>query len=187
MKVWVDRHTFPITVSGWSLLWALGLLLGLALLDQSMHEVSIFLVPPFAASLSILLYLPQQPVAQPLPVIAGSTLGALSGTVVAAFVHGAIPAALVAVSLLWLLPRIGIYHPPAIALSMYPLLLYPGRWFPLVVVLPFTLVTVGSHALLSTRVPRWPPYPLVPDHSLPRDYGNRASPSSQADDDNRPL
>ncbi len=54
MKVWVDRHTFPITVSGWSLLWALGLLLGLALLDKSMHEVLIFLVPPFAAIWSAL-------------------------------------------------------------------------------------------------------------------------------------
>jgi hypothetical protein len=42
---------------------------------------------------------------------------------------------------------------------MYPLLLEPGHWFPLIVVLPFTLIAAGSAALLSRQVKKWPAYP----------------------------
>jgi hypothetical protein len=41
------------------------------------------------------------------------------------------------------------YHPPGVALAMYPLLLHPGHWFPLTVVLPFTVAAVSSAAVLS--------------------------------------
>ena len=51
------------------------------------------------------------------------------------------------------------YHPPGVALAMYPVLLHPGHWFPLSVVLPFTLVAVGSAALVSRLVREWPVYP----------------------------
>lgn len=109
-------------------------------------------------------YLPQQPVAQPVPVIVGSTAGAGAGTLLALVSHGPLEAALIASFLLWLLPRLGIYHPPAIALSMYPLLLKPGPWFPLIVVLPFIIVAVGSNWLLSHWIPHWPQYPLKHNH-----------------------
>lgn len=38
-------------------------------------------------------------------------------------------------------------------------LLHPGHWFPLVVVLPFVVSAVGSAALLSRLVGKWPAYP----------------------------
>lgn len=164
---WFHKGRYPTHVSPWALLWAIILLLIAALLDTYLHTVSIFLVPPFAAMLSILLYLPQQPVAQPLPVIVGSTVSAAIGTGVATFVHGPMAAAIVAAVLLFVLPWVGFYHPPAIALAMYPLLLKPGPWFPLVVVLPFTLVAVVSHRLLSRTVAGWPRYPRAADQDDP--------------------
>jgi CBS-domain-containing membrane protein len=51
------------------------------------------------------------------------------------------------------------FHPPAVALAMYPLLFHPGNWFPLVVVLPFTVIAVSSAAILSKLVDEWPAYP----------------------------
>jgi CBS-domain-containing membrane protein len=51
------------------------------------------------------------------------------------------------------------YHPPGVALAMYPLLLRPGHWFPLEVVLPFTVAAVGSAAVLSRMVKSWHTYP----------------------------
>lgn len=41
----------------------------------------------------------------------------------------------------------------------YPLLFHPGNWFPLVVVLPFTVIAVCSAAILSRLVHEWPAYP----------------------------
>lgn len=161
---------YPVKVSPWALVWGALLLVIAALIDEKLHTVSIFLVPPFAAMVSILLYLPQQPVAQPLPVVLGSTVSALVGTGVAFFSHGAVAASLVAAALLVMLPRLGIYHPPGIALGMYPLLLKPGPWFPLIVVLPFTLVAVGSHLVLSRRVPHWPPYPRAGESPTRRQH-----------------
>jgi CBS-domain-containing membrane protein len=51
------------------------------------------------------------------------------------------------------------FHPPAVALAMYPLLFHPGNWFPLVVVLPLTVIAVRSAAILSRLVDEWPAYP----------------------------
>lgn len=159
MIPWIKRGLYPTQISRWPLVWGVALLGLSAAMDQALHQVSIFLVPPFAAMVSILLYLPKQPVAQPLPVVLGSLFASALGTGTAVFVHGPIPAAIVAAGLLWVLPRIGLYHPPAIALAMYPLLLNPGPWFPVVVVLPFTLVAVLSHIALSRLIPGWPSYP----------------------------
>jgi CBS domain-containing membrane protein len=54
----------------------LGVLTWLDLLDGA-----IFLIPPFAATLTILVYLPHTPIAQPVAVICGSVFGAATGTV----------------------------------------------------------------------------------------------------------
>ena len=51
------------------------------------------------------------------------------------------------------------YHPPAVALASIPVLLHPGHWFPLLVVLPFTAVAVGSAAAMSKWLRGWPVYP----------------------------
>ena len=64
-----------------------------------------------------------------------------------------------AVAAFGILNLIHAYHPPGVALAMYPLLLHPGDWFPLIVVLPFTVVAVGSAAVLSRLVEGWPRYP----------------------------
>jgi CBS domain-containing membrane protein len=137
----------------------MAVLLGLmAWLDD--RHAGILLVPPFAASLSILLNLSDVPIAQPVAMVAGSTLGATLGTVLALTLGGGpLVAALGAVAALVVLVALRIYHPPGVALAMYPALLHPGLWFPLAVVLPFTLAAVGSMALLSRVVPGWPPYP----------------------------
>jgi hypothetical protein len=47
------------------------------------------------------------------------------------------------------LPLLRAYHPPGVALAMYPPLLHPGVWFAVQVVLPFALVAVISTALMS--------------------------------------
>ena len=156
----------------------LGMMAGLDYLsgDTFLHGF-IWLVPPFAATLSILLLLPQSPIAQPIPVIFGSSLGAGIGSLAAIAVHGpAFSVASAAVTLL-ILSRLRVYHPPGVALAMYPLLLRPGHLFPMVVVLPFTIVAVTSSALLSRRFASWPRYPIPLD--APAMGGNA---SKMADD-----
>jgi CBS-domain-containing membrane protein len=154
---------YPTQVSFIGVTWAAMLLLLVGLMDHLFSRSGIWLVPPFAATLSILLYLPTQPVAQPLPVIVGCTVGAGIGTVVSLVGHGPLIACAVAAVLLILLPRIGFYHPPGIALSMYPLLLHPGLWFALRVVLPFSLIAVLSRLGLARLVPGQLPYPACVD------------------------
>src|SRR5579864_8696393 len=51
------------------------------------------------------------------------------------------------------------YHPPGVALASIPVLLHPGHWFPLLVVLPFTAAAVGSAAAMSKWLRDWPVYP----------------------------
>ncbi len=137
-----------------------GILVLLDAMSQSLvWREQIWLVPPFAATLSILVLLPQSSIAQPIPVIFGSTLGAGLGSVAAIFVHGPPYAGLLAVIAFVLLDTLRIYHPPGIALSMYPLLLRPGPLFSVEVVLPFMLLAVGSAALLSRKLTSWPEYP----------------------------
>ncbi len=149
------------------LMWFMLMLGILAWLDGSAHFV--WLVPPFAATLTILLLLPRSPIAQPIAVVFGSTLGASVGTAVSLLVHGPFYAVLVAGLMVFWLPRLRIYHPPGVALSMYPLLLHTGIGFPLVVVLPFTLVSVVTCSLLSRVSMDWPEYPMPLRRSSPEE------------------
>ena len=127
----------------------------------------VLLVPPFAAALSIVLRLSKQDVAQPVPVVLGSTLGAANGTILSFAVHGPIWAVVAAGATFVLLSTLRIYHPPALALSMYPLLLRPSVLFPLLPVAAFTLIAIGSASVLSRYVSGWPTYPRRPDVEPP--------------------
>jgi len=138
-------------------LWILLMLGVLAGLEH--NRIGLFLVPPFGATLTLLLMLPQATVAQPWPVVAGSVAGAATGTLLSLFARGSIMAILAAVLAFFVLNLIRAYHPPGIALAMYPLLLHPGHWFPIAVVLPFTLAAAGSSTLLSRLDRNWPTYP----------------------------
>jgi CBS-domain-containing membrane protein len=122
-------------------------------------RIGLFLIPPFGATLTILIDLPQAPVAQPYALVAGSVVGASVGTLLSLFSRGSLMAILAAVLAFGIINLIHAYHPPGVALAMYPLLLHPGHWFPLSVVLPFTVIAAGSAALLSRLVRKWPAYP----------------------------
>lgn len=150
-----------------SVVWMAVLLGCLAALQGS--KLGTFLVPPFAATLTIVLLLPDVGLAQPVAVVGGSTIGAGVGTI-AALVLGhelwlAVLCPLVAIAIQ---VACGVYHPPGVALSIYPILLRPGPWFPLETVLPFTLVAVGSAAVLARLVGFWPSYPRSPRSTSPR-------------------
>jgi CBS-domain-containing membrane protein len=123
------------------------------------NQIGLYLIPPFGATLTILIDLPQAPVAQPYALVAGSVVGASVGTLLSLFSRGSFMAILAAVLAFGIINLIHAYHPPGVALAMYPLLLHPGHWFPLSVVLPFTVIAAGSAALLSRLVRKWPAYP----------------------------
>ncbi len=141
-------------------LWMAGLLGALAWIDHSGGGV--FLVPPFAATLTILVYLPGVAIAQPLAVVCGSVAGAALGTGLTALLgFGPGVAMVAALSAAIVLPLLRIFHPPGIALAMYPALLHPGAWFTVEVVLPFTLAAVSSAALMSRLLPGFPRCPRL--------------------------
>jgi CBS domain-containing membrane protein len=129
----------------------------LALLEDK--RLGLYLIPPFGATLTILLDLPEAPVAQPYSLVAGSVVGASVGTLLSLFSHGSVMTILAAVAAFGIINLIHAFHPPGVALAMYPLLLHPGHWFPLTVVLPFTVIAAGSAAVLSRSVREWPAYP----------------------------
>ncbi len=138
----------------------MAVLLGLLVWLAGRHD-GVFLVPPFAATMTILLCLPEVAIAQPFAAVAGSTLGAAVGTLVVwAFGFGAGPAMVAALAALIVLPRARAYHPPGVALALYPALLHPGPWFAAAVVLPFVLTAVASAAALSRLLRGWPRYPV---------------------------
>jgi CBS-domain-containing membrane protein len=152
------RRIAPATAGS---VWMAVLLGALAWLDR--RDGGIFLVPPFAATTSILLYLPRVPIAQPTAIVAGCTLGAAIGTMLSLLLgFGPDIAVLGALAALMTLPLVRAYHPPGVALAMYAPLLHPGLWFPVEIVLPFTLCAVGSAALMSRLLPGWPHYPSPP-------------------------
>jgi CBS-domain-containing membrane protein len=138
-------------------LWILSMFGLLAGLEN--NQIGLYLIPPFGATLTILIDLPQAPVAQPYALVAGSVVGASVGTLLSLFSRGSFMAILAAVLDFGIINLIHAYHPPGVALAMYPLLLHPGHWFPLSVVLPFTVIAAGSAALLSRLVRKWPAYP----------------------------
>ena len=123
------------------------------------NKISLYLVPPFGATLSILLLLPDAPVSQPYALIVGSVVGASIGTLLSLFATGSGVAILAAIVTCLVMSVMHAFHPPAVALAMVPLLVHSGNWFPLVVVLPFTVIAVCSAAVLSRLVERWPSYP----------------------------
>jgi CBS-domain-containing membrane protein len=141
------------------IIW-MAVLLGILLWLDDQHE-GIFLVPPFAATMSILLYLPSVSIAQPFAIVCGSVLGAAIGTVGSMFLGvGPGVAIVAALTALIVLPLLRAFHPPGIALAMYPALLHPGPWFALQVVLPFMLAAVISSAAMSRLLGSWPRYPV---------------------------
>jgi len=139
------------------LLWIAVILFALVSLD--VDHLGLFLVPPFAATLTIVLLLPDVGVAQPYAVVVGSTVGSTIGTVVSFFGRGPLFAAIAALLALGIVTSIHAYHPPGVALALYPVLLHPGVWFPVEVVLPFALFAVSSASLCSRLFPTWPTYP----------------------------
>ena len=141
--------------------WMAILLGALAWLDR--RHGGMLLVPPFATTTSILLYLPQVSIARPLAIVVGCTFGAAIGTV-ASLVIGFGPgvAVLAAFVALIALHWGRVYHPPGVALAMYASLLHPGLWFPVEIVLPFTLCAVISAMMMSRLLREWPCYPSPP-------------------------
>ena len=137
-------------------LWLLSMFGVLAFLE--FNKVGLYLVPPFGATLAILLLLPDAPFAQPYALIVGSVVGASIGTLMSLFATGLSMAILAGIVARLVISVIHAFHPPAVALAMFPLLFHPGNWFPLVV-LPFTVIAVCSAALLSRLVDEWPTYP----------------------------
>ena len=123
------------------------------------NRIGVFLVPPFAATLTILMLLPDTPVAQPYALIVGSVCGAAVGTGASFFGSGLGMAVLAMIAAFVVISLIHAYHPPGVALASIPVLLHPGHWFPLLVVLPFTVAAVGSAAAMSRWLPGWPVYP----------------------------
>ena len=157
---WGTRATFHVA----QYLWVLSMFAVLAALEA--NRIGLFLVPPFGATLTILLVLPDASIAQPYALIVGSVTGASLGTVLSLYHRGPIMAIVAAFLAFALLNLMRSYHPPGVALAMYPPLLHAGVWFPLLVVLPFTAVAVASAALLSRMVSAWPPYPKPLRHPV---------------------
>ena len=161
----VDSWGTKVKFSFQAYLWFLILLAALALLTR--NQYGLYLVPPFLATLSILHFLPGVAIAQPYAVVSGSVVGASIGTLASRFGHGPMFAALAAAIALIVLHQLRAYHPPGVALALYPALLHTPPAFPLLVVLPFTVLAVGATALLSKLSPRWPQYPLPLKQAAP--------------------
>ncbi|MGB8478261.1 MAG: HPP family protein [Acidobacteriaceae bacterium] len=154
----VDSWGTKVKFSLQAYLWFLILLAALALLTR--NQYGLYLVPPFLATLSILHFLPDVAIAQPYAVVSGSVVGASIGTLVSRLGHGPIFAALAAATAFIVLHQLRAYHPPGVALALYPALLHTLSTFPFLVVLPFTVLAVGATTLFSKLSPQWPQYPL---------------------------
>lgn len=140
-------------------LWFLGMLTVLVALNR--FKGGLFLVPAFLATLSIIHLLPEHPISQPYAVVAGSVTGAGIGALMTVFGQGTIVAAIAAAVAFVFMHVIRAYHPPGVALALYTTLLHPGAAFPLLVVLPFTLIAVISAAFFSRLNPHSPKYPVA--------------------------
>lgn len=153
VRSWGTRPTFPL--SGY--LWVAGMFCVLAALQAD--RIGLFLVPPFGATLTILILLPDASVAQPYALIGGSVVGAAIGTAFSFFGDGLGIAVLSMIAASVVISLIHAYHPPAVALAMIPVLLKPGPWFSLSVVLPFATVAVLSATAMSKWSASWRTYP----------------------------
>jgi CBS-domain-containing membrane protein len=153
VRCWGTRPTLRMT----GYLWVAAMFGVLAVLEA--NRIGVFLVPPFGATLTMLMLLPDAPVAQPYALIAGSVCAAAVGTGISFLGSGLGIAVLAMIAAFVVISLIHAYHPPAVALASIPVLLHPGRWFPLIVVRPFTAAAVGSAAAMSKWVRGWPKYP----------------------------
>ena len=82
----------------------------LAVLEHD--RIGLYLIPPFGATLTVLLDLPEAPVAQPYALIAGSVVGASMGTLLSLFSRGSLMATVAAVLTFGVINLIRAYHPP---------------------------------------------------------------------------
>ena len=153
VRCWGTKPT--LRLSGY--LWVAAMFGVLAVLEA--NRIGVFLVPPFGATLTILMLLPDTPVAQPYALIAGSVCGAAVGTGMSFLGSSLGMSVLAMIASFVVISLIHAYHPPGVALASIPVLLHPGYWFPLLVVLPFTVIAVGSAAAMSKWLPGWPVYP----------------------------
>jgi CBS-domain-containing membrane protein len=107
LKSWCTLHQ-PAMLG---CLWMAVLLGPLTWLD--LRDGGIFLIPPFAATLAILVYQPNVPIAQPIAVVCGSLLGAAIGTVLSVLLgFGPGVALLAALTAVIMLPLLRVFHPP---------------------------------------------------------------------------
>jgi CBS-domain-containing membrane protein len=153
VRCWGTKPT--LRLSGY--LWVATMFGLLAALEA--NRIGVFLVSPFAATLTILMLLPDAPVAQPYALIMGSVCGAAVGTGASLLGSGLGTAVLAMIAAFVVISLIHAYHPPGVALASIPVLLHLGHWFPLLVVLPFTVMAVGSAAAMSKWLRGWPVYP----------------------------
>jgi CBS-domain-containing membrane protein len=161
LDCWGTRTKFSLP----AYLWFLGMLGVLVFLDK--NRVGFFLVPAFLSTLSIIHLLPEHPISQPYAVIVGSVLGSGVGAFMAELGRGPMLAAGAAAIAFVAMHLLRAYHPPGVALALYSALLHPGAWFPLLVVLPFSVLAVGSAALFSRMSSRWPRYPVPLPSAVP--------------------
>ena len=161
------RHLWSSIVGSWGTkmkfslpvyLWFLAMLASMAFLTKD--KLGLYLVPPFLATLSILHFLPDSAIAQPYAVIVGSVAGAAIGTFMTIFGYGPLFAALGAALAFVVIHALHAYHPPGVALALYPALLHTHPMFPVRVVLPFAILAVGSAAFFSRLSSKWPKYPM---------------------------
>ena len=106
VRSWGTRPTFRL--SGY--LWVAGMFCVLAVLQAD--RIGLFLVPPFGATLTILVLLPDASVAQPYALIGGSVVGAAVGTAFGFFGHGLGMAVLSMIAASVVISLIHAYHPP---------------------------------------------------------------------------
>ena len=119
LKSWCTLHRPDVL----GCLWMAVLLGSLTWLD--FRDGGIFLISPFAATLTILIYQPNVSIAQPIAVVGGSPLGAAIGTVLSALIgFGPGVALLAALTAMIMLPLLRVFHPPGVALAMCPALLH---------------------------------------------------------------
>lgn len=163
VKSWGTKVRFSIPAYVWYLL----MIALLAWLTKA--HLGLFLAPPFLATLSLLHLMPDAPISQPYAVVVGSVAGAAVGTLIG---YGPWLAGASAALAFVVIHLLRAYHPPGVALALYPSLLHTHRLFPLRVVLPFTLVAVGSAALFSRLGSNWPKYPLPLGNRAPAPWSN---------------
>jgi CBS domain-containing membrane protein len=91
VRYWGTKSSFNVA----EFIWILSMFGVLAFLTDI--RIGLFLIPPFGATLTILLVIPDAPVAQPYALVAGSVVGASVGTLLSLFSHGSLMAILAAV------------------------------------------------------------------------------------------